>query len=238
MRRALLILAFASWPLVVGADTQASLWRLAAEMGSAGAQLNLGVMYDFGQGVPEDDVEAVKWYCKVAEQGLAEAQHNLATQYFAGEGVPEDHAEAASWFRKAAEQGLAMAQFSLGVMYDLGHGVPEDDAEAVKWYRKAAEQGRAEAQLKLATKEAVRDYLYEPCVVARRATLKWGGSPAALGASRTARSFPASIARTAASCALERLTVTRPQFSTTWWLVTISPAELTRKRRVVKQCQV
>lgn len=202
MRRALLILAFASWPLVVGADTQASLWRLAAEMGNAGAQLNLGVMYDFGQGVPEDDVEAVKWY------------------------------------RKAAEQGLAQAQFNLAVMYDDGEGVPEDDDEAVKWYRKAAEQGLAEAQLKLATKEAVQDYLYEPCVVARRATLKWGGSPAALGASRTARSFPASIARTAASCALERLTVTRPQFSTTWWLVTISPAELTRKRRVVKQCQV
>jgi uncharacterized protein len=27
-----------------------------------------------GQGVPEDDAEAVKWYRKAAEQGLARAQ--------------------------------------------------------------------------------------------------------------------------------------------------------------------
>jgi uncharacterized protein len=36
------------------------------------AQYNLGVMYAIGQGVPEDDAEAVKWYRKAAEQGHAE----------------------------------------------------------------------------------------------------------------------------------------------------------------------
>ena len=33
------------------------------------AQVNLGVMYDNGEGVLQDDKEAVKWYRKAAEQG-------------------------------------------------------------------------------------------------------------------------------------------------------------------------
>ena len=39
--------------------------------GHAKAQSNLGVMYDNGKGVPENDAEAVKWYRKAADQGHA-----------------------------------------------------------------------------------------------------------------------------------------------------------------------
>ena len=67
-------------------------YRLAAEQGDAMAQTNLGWMYDNGEGVPEDDTEAVKWYRKAAEQGYAMAQHNLGWMYANGEGVPEDKA--------------------------------------------------------------------------------------------------------------------------------------------------
>jgi len=31
-------------------------------------------MYANGEGVPENDAEAVKWYLKAAEQGFADAQ--------------------------------------------------------------------------------------------------------------------------------------------------------------------
>jgi TPR repeat protein len=52
--------------------------RKAAEQGHAGAQFNLGLNVCLGgEGVPEDDAEAVKWYRKAAEQGLAGAQFNL-----------------------------------------------------------------------------------------------------------------------------------------------------------------
>jgi hypothetical protein len=113
------------------------------------AQFNLGLMYDKGQGVPQDYAEAAKWYRKAAEQGNAEAQYNLGMMYYAGQGVPQDHAVAAKWYRKAAEQGNASAQFNLGLMYDKRQGVPQNFPEAVKWYRKAAEQGNAEAQYNL-----------------------------------------------------------------------------------------
>ena len=115
-------------------------FRVHAEQGNAGAQVALGVMYDRGEGVPQNYIEAATWYRKAAEQGNADAQYNLGIMYSFGKGVPEDDAEAAKWFRKAAEQGAAAAQYNLGLKHLDGEGVPEDDVEAVKWYRKAAEQ--------------------------------------------------------------------------------------------------
>ena len=50
-----------------------------AEQGDANAQYNLGNMYIYGNGVPENDTEAVKWYRLAAEQGQANAQYNLGT---------------------------------------------------------------------------------------------------------------------------------------------------------------
>ena len=52
-----------------------------ADTGDVSAQYNLGVMYDLGQGVPEDSVEAVKWYTKAANQGYAEAQYKMGVFY-------------------------------------------------------------------------------------------------------------------------------------------------------------
>ena len=52
-------------------------------------------MYANGEGVPEDDAEAVRWYRLAADQGHAGAQYNLGVMYANGEGVVEDDAEAA-----------------------------------------------------------------------------------------------------------------------------------------------
>ena len=61
-----------------------------AKSGSAPAQFMLGVMHDNGQGIPENDVEAVRWYQLAAEQGDSDAQFNLALMYENGEGVTQD----------------------------------------------------------------------------------------------------------------------------------------------------
>ena len=52
-------------------------YRKAAEQGDAGAQNDLGVCYDNGQGVNKDYTEAVKWYRKAAEQGFLPAKERL-----------------------------------------------------------------------------------------------------------------------------------------------------------------
>ena len=75
--------------------------RTRAEAGDAGAKANLGVRYDFGLGVPEDDVEAMAWYRQAAKQGDASAQYSLGFMYSTGIGVPQDDVEAYKWFNLA-----------------------------------------------------------------------------------------------------------------------------------------
>ena len=98
-----------------------------AEQGDTDAQFNLGLMYDLGSGVTEDDAEAAMWYRRSAEQGHAVAQFNLGVMYDNGEGVAQNALEAVAWYRRAAEQGYSEAQHNLGVIYASGRGVAQDD---------------------------------------------------------------------------------------------------------------
>ena len=95
-------------------------------------------MYANGQGVPQDYVEAVKWYRRAAAQGHASAQFNLGNMYANGQGVPQDYVEAVKWYRRAAAQGDASAQNNLGLMYEDGKGVPRDHVRAHMWFNMAA----------------------------------------------------------------------------------------------------
>ena len=122
-----------------------------AKKGNTEAQLKLGSMYKFGQGVPIDYNKAVYWFTKAAEQGSSSAQFALGGMYKFGEGVPIDYKKAAYWFTKAAAQGYAPAQLFIGRMHFSGQGIPKDLLKAVYWLTKAAEQGEANAQQDLGT---------------------------------------------------------------------------------------
>ena len=63
------------------------LYTTLADQGNAVAQFNLGLMYDYGNGVPEDNTKAAKWYRRAAEQGHAGAQNNLGVMHEDGHGV-------------------------------------------------------------------------------------------------------------------------------------------------------
>ena len=135
----------------------------AAEEGDADAQFSLGYMYYEGEGVSQDNKEAVKWWRLSAEQGDADAQFNLGVMYDQGEGVPQDNKEVVKWWRLAAEQGHADAQLSLGYMYYEGEGVSQDNKEAVKWWRLSAEQRNERAQFNLSLMhDDSLDYLNSP----------------------------------------------------------------------------
>ena len=120
--------------------TALRLWRPLAEQGNAGAQHILGLMYDSGQGVPQDLAEAVKWYRLAAEQGYGSAQLNLATMYARGDGVPPDYVQAHMWFNLAAS-GLPSSI------------VPKDRDKAVK-YRDIIASNMTPAQIAEAQKLA------------------------------------------------------------------------------------
>ena len=79
-----------------------------AEQGDAAAQYNLGVMYDQGQGVRQDYVQAVYWYRKAAEQENAKAQYNLGLMYANGKGARQNLVIAKEWVGKACDNGIKL----------------------------------------------------------------------------------------------------------------------------------
>lgn len=118
----------------------------AAEDGNSKAQLSLGYMYENGEQVEVDKVEAARWYRMAAQSGEVGAMISLGILYQDGDGVGRDLTEAAIWFKKAAGAGNADAQQTLGYMYENGAGVVQDVAEAARWYERAASQGKVAAQ--------------------------------------------------------------------------------------------
>lgn len=109
----------------------------------------VGHMYQYGEGIEKDEIEAVSWYRRAAELGYAEAQYNLGFMYYYGKGVKQDLGVAFKWFSLSAEQGNKEAMLDIAYMYKLGKGVSVDNIEAFKWYRRLAELDDPVAQYNL-----------------------------------------------------------------------------------------
>lgn len=69
------------------------------------AQYQVGVMYERGIGVDQNQTEAALWYEKSAWQGYIDAQYNLALMNASGRGVEKNLDRAMIWLAKAARQG-------------------------------------------------------------------------------------------------------------------------------------
>jgi len=67
---------------------------MAAESECAPAQCNLGLCYQTGRGVEQNNREAVRWFIRAAKQGDKTAQHNLGVHYAMVEIEAEAKAEA------------------------------------------------------------------------------------------------------------------------------------------------
>ena len=119
-------------------DVARRLWTARAEAGDPTAQLNLGTLYDLGQGIPRDPAVAYSWYRRAAIAGEPAAEFNVAAMRDSGDGVPRNVAEAALWYGRAAAHGNRRAQYNLGQLYAAGDGVPRNPDQAEAWFRVAA----------------------------------------------------------------------------------------------------
>ena len=119
--------------------------RKSAEEGDASAQNRLGLLYDEGNGVPQDPIQSKEWFEKAAMQGHAGAQLNLGTLYLEGKGAPQSAQMALVWFSRAAEQEDGLAFAKLGWMYERGRGVLQDFIQAYMWYNLGAARGEWKA---------------------------------------------------------------------------------------------
>ena len=111
--------------------------KAAADKGHKKAQYRVGLCYDKGRGVTEDDAKAVAWYQKAVDQGYAKAQYQLGKCYKNGEGIAKDEKKAVELFMQAAKQDNGDAQYQLAKCYLKGKGVAKDEAKAKAWLKKA-----------------------------------------------------------------------------------------------------
>jgi TPR repeat protein len=131
-------------------EEAAKQFKIAAELGHAEAQYQLGVLYFKGQGVIKDEKEAAQWYQKATAH-----DHPLATYYYGscllhGKGVAKNQDEGLKLYFKAADKGVMAAQYYLGVYHAEGKYVTRDLTKAREWLKKAADQGDADAKSLLA----------------------------------------------------------------------------------------
>jgi len=119
---------------VEGEEAYAYLLR-AGELGSRGAQRDLGALFATGDWAGPKDVElAVYWYRLAAERGHVDAQYNLGFMYILGEGTRADVKEGLRWLHLSAMQGDWCARHLLADLYRNGYyGVPKSTEEARRW---------------------------------------------------------------------------------------------------------
>jgi TPR repeat protein len=109
--------------------------------GDSIAQYYMAQMYRKGDGVTQDDKEALRWYRKAAVQEYRLAQFNLGWMYDTGQGVEANPEEAIAWYGEAAKQGDPYGPFNIGIFYYTGTSVQADFAKAQFWFQVARLNG-------------------------------------------------------------------------------------------------
>jgi len=74
----------------------------AAMGGERRSMMDLGTIHENGMGVPEDLIEAARWYEWSAKYGFGPAQYNFALMLESGEAGRTDVVEAYMWYERAA----------------------------------------------------------------------------------------------------------------------------------------
>jgi uncharacterized protein len=126
------------------------LFEKAAALGNQRAQVNVGIFYFRGQGVPRDLVQARAWLEKGAANNDPYALYALGRAMEDTLGpAAADPVRAADLYRRAAELGHPLAALRYGLALTEGTGVKKDLVAAHKWLMYAQKNGVPEAALAL-----------------------------------------------------------------------------------------
>jgi TPR repeat protein len=112
--------------------------------------LNIGVLYERGNGVDQNYSKAAEWFARAAENGQELGYYNLGILYYRGSGLNTDYKKAYDCFIKIADKGYSDAQYHIGILNHYGYGLPQSHSQAAEWYAKALEtDGNVDARISL-----------------------------------------------------------------------------------------
>lgn len=120
--------------------TEADQMEQQCDKGWYGTCVQLGKLYENGQGVIQNSYTAAGLYRKACDGGFADGCFNLGLLYGFGKGILQDYYQAKVWYQKACDLGNAVGCNNLGVMYENGQGgATQDSALALKFYKQACD---------------------------------------------------------------------------------------------------
>lgn len=111
-----------------------AIFKSLAEAGNTNMQVLVGNMFDYGQGVPQDDVQALQWYLMAAANGNAKGQYQAASLYFNSPTVPQNMVEAYRWTSLAAKgpPGQSVTIWAQQLLSVLAANMSSDDIDDAK----------------------------------------------------------------------------------------------------------
>lgn len=125
--------------------------RLSSAQGFAPAELELGMLYEDGNGVKKDPVLAFQYYLAAAKKEEPIAAYHVGLSYIFGYlGQEKNVQEGIKWLKIAAQKGAGGARYILASLYLEGYPVLESKKQAVEYLYQSAKAGSQEAKIKLA----------------------------------------------------------------------------------------
>ncbi len=109
----------------------------------------LGICYEYGLGVEENETEAFKYFTLAANENYTAAKYRLGLCYKYGRGTTENLTDAYRWLSDAAQNGNYNAQYETAMMLLNGEGASMDQEQAVQMLTKIAEEDHDAAQFEL-----------------------------------------------------------------------------------------
>ena len=120
----------------------------AAKLGEPLAMNEMGLRYQSGRGVAQDNVAAVGWFSVAAQHDLAAGLVNLGNCYEIGNGCLRDFDRAGANYAAAAKQGHPVAQFMIASLFERGLGTKANPVFAYVNFSRSAAAGYKEAEAK------------------------------------------------------------------------------------------
>lgn len=142
----------------------------AANKGDVNAQYKLGLLFEKGQGMPQNLAQAKAWLEKAAKQNHVGAMKQLGIIYLNDTNTPNHYQLAEKYFSQAAKLGDVSSQTNLAVLYLTGPGgIHQDSVKGIRLLNDAATHNDPVAQYnlsviyfqgKFADKDLIRAYAW------------------------------------------------------------------------------
>lgn len=124
-----LIYEFGRHGVEIDVFAAAEWFQKAAEKGHVEAMAELGLCYELGCGVEQNDEEALDWYTKAANLGHVTSKYSVGEAFEEARGVPQSDEEACLWYYRAAAVGDEDSKVALRRLYDIARIVVPGVAE-------------------------------------------------------------------------------------------------------------